>query len=149
MALAKRTTSRKPAAGKLAARTTKKTPIKKAAKSTSTVKAAKTALKLSGDIQTKTEIYNSIATQCELSRKQVNQVFECLETIINHQVKKGGAGVFTLPGLCKIIVQEKPAVAARKGINPFTGEPTVFKAKPKRRVIKIRALKKLKDMAAN
>jgi nucleoid DNA-binding protein len=37
-------------------------------------------------------------------------------------------------------------VPARKGINPFTGQETTFKAKPARTVIKVRALKKLKDM---
>ena len=47
----------------------------------------------------------------------------------------------------KVEVKKKPATKARKGINPFTGEETVFKAKPARRVIKIRPLKKLKDMA--
>ena len=47
----------------------------------------------------------------------------------------------------KIIVVQKPAVAARKGINPFTKQEQMFKAKPARRVIKVRALKALKDMA--
>jgi nucleoid DNA-binding protein len=45
---------------------------------------------------------------------------------------------------CKVI--RKPATKARKGINPFTGEPTTFKAKPARNVIKVRALKALKEM---
>jgi nucleoid DNA-binding protein len=146
MALARRSTSRKTTGTKLAARTPKKAATKSASK-TKIAKTAKPTAKLSGDIQTKTELFTTIGEHCELSKKQVSQVFECLENIINHQVKKGGAGVFTLPGLCKIMVQEKAAVPARKGINPFTGEPTTFKAKPKRRVIKIRPLKKLKDMA--
>lgn len=142
MALARRT-SRSSTSGKLASRTTKKAAPKAAKTAT---KAAKPALKLSGDITTKTELFDAIAQQCELSRKKVKELFECLDTIVCHQMKKSSSGVFTLPGLCKIIVQEKPAVAARKGINPFNGEPTVFKAKPRRRVVKIRALKHLKDM---
>jgi len=145
MPLARRSSS-KSSSSKLASRG----PAKKAIKGVSkTPIKVKPSLKLSGDIQTKTELFNTIAQQCELNRKQVNSVFECLENIIQHQVKKSGAGTFTLPGLCKIMVQEKAAVPARKGINPFTGEPTTFKAKPRRRVVKIRALKKLKDMATN
>ena len=61
-------------------------------------------------------------------------------------VGKRGPGLFTVPGLCKIVVQHKPATKARKGTNPFTGEETVFKAKPARNVVKIRPLKGLKDM---
>jgi nucleoid DNA-binding protein len=43
-------------------------------------------------------------------------------------------------------VVRKPATKERKGINPFTGQETTFAAKPARNVIKIRALKALKDM---
>jgi nucleoid DNA-binding protein len=66
--------------------------------------------------------------------------------VITAHITSKGPGSFTLPGLLKMIIQHKPATKARKGINPFTGEPTIFKAKPARRVIKIRALKKLKEM---
>ena len=59
---------------------------------------------------------------------------------------EGAAGIFTLPGLLKIKVINKPATKARKGINPFTGEPAVFKAKPARRVVKVLPLKALKEM---
>ena len=60
---------------------------------------------------------------------------------------KKGPGLFAVPGLMKIVVIQKPAVKARKGINPFTGEETTFKAKPARNVVKIAALKNLKEMA--
>ena len=63
-------------------------------------------------------------------------------------LKKRGAGQFTLPGLMKIVTQKKPATKARKGINPFTGEETTFAAKPARTMVKVRPLKKLKDMAS-
>ena len=49
--------------------------------------------------------------------------------------------------MMKLRVQRKPATKARKGINPFTGEETVFAAKPARNVVKIRPLKKVKEMA--
>ena len=68
--------------------------------------------------------------------------------LIERHVKKRAPGQFTLPGLMKIEVKRKPATKARKGINPFTGEPTIFKAKPARNVVKVRPLKKLKDMVA-
>ena len=68
---------------------------------------------------------------------------ECLEPMIAAHLK--GAGEISIAGLMKIKVVRKPATKARKGINPFTGEPTIFKAKPARNVIKVRPLKKLKD----
>jgi DNA-binding protein HU-beta len=40
---------------------------------------------------------------------------------------------------------KKAATKARQGINPFTKQPTIFKAKPARKLVKIRALKALKD----
>jgi len=95
---------------------------------------------------TKTEIYANIAESTEVSKKDVGAVFDALNDEIAKALGKQGAGSFTLPGLCKIVVQIKPAVPEREGVNPFTGETTMFKAKPARNVIKIRPLKKLKDM---
>ena len=96
---------------------------------------------------TKSEILSNIAEATQLSRKQVAAVFEALAGQIKAAVGKSGPGVFALPGLLKIIVIQKPAVPARKGINPFTKQEQMFKAKPARRVVKVRALKALKDMA--
>ena len=95
---------------------------------------------------TKTEIYANIAESTGLSKKDVGGVFDALNDEIAKALSNKGAGTFTLPGLCKIVVQNKPAVPAREGRNPFTGEMTMFKAKPARSVVKIRPLKKLKDM---
>ena len=96
---------------------------------------------------TKSEVLASIAGKTELSRKQVAAVFVELAGLIKGAVGKKGPGVFAVPGLMKIVVVQKPAVAAHKGINPFTKQEQMFKAKPARRVIKVRALKALKDMA--
>lgn len=96
---------------------------------------------------TKSEILPSIATSTELSRKQVASVFDALSDLIGKNVGKKGPGIFAVPGLMKITVVNKPATKARKGINPFTKEEVMFKAKPARRVIKVRPLKALKDMA--
>ncbi|MEM8944870.1 MAG: HU family DNA-binding protein [Planctomycetota bacterium] len=95
---------------------------------------------------TKTEIYANIAESTGLSKKDVGAVFEALNDEIGKALGSKGAGTFTLPGLCKIVVQKKEAVPAREGVNPFTGETTMFKAKPARNVVKVRPLKKLKDM---
>ena len=96
---------------------------------------------------TKSEILTSIATATELSRKQVSSVFDALSDLIGKNVGKKGPGIFAVPGLMKITVVNKPATKARKGINPFTKEEVMFKAKPARRVVKVRPLKALKDMA--
>ena len=96
---------------------------------------------------TKSEILTSIAAATDLKRKQVAAVFENLAGLVKTAVGKKGPGVFVVPGLLKITIVQKPATPARKGINPFTKQEQMFKAKPARRVVKIRALKALKDFA--
>jgi nucleoid DNA-binding protein len=95
---------------------------------------------------TKSEILARIAASTELSRKQVSSVFDALATDIQSALGKKGPGVFVVPGLMKVTVINKPAVKARMGINPFTKQEQMFKAKPARRVVKVRPLKALKDM---
>ena len=95
---------------------------------------------------TKSEILNHIADETGLARKEVSAVFDSLSGLIEKNLKPRGPGLFSVPGLMKIKVIKKPATKARKGINPFTGEETVFKAKPARKVVKVLPLKGLKDM---
>ena len=95
----------------------------------------------------KSEIVSGIADATELTKKQVNSVFEAMAGQIKKSLGSRGPGAYTVPGLMKLMVLRKPATKARKGINPFTGEETMFKAKPARNVVKIRPLKNLKDMA--
>jgi len=95
---------------------------------------------------TKSEIVSGIADKTGLTKKDVNSVFEAMAAQIKKSLGHSGAGAYTMPGLMKLVVQRKPATKARKGINPFTGEETMFKAKPARNVVKIRPLKNLKDM---
>lgn len=154
-------TNMAPAMKKPARKAVKK-PAVKAKKATRSVKTTKKAkplarkakaavaslTKVYKDAPTKTEILNTLAEHAEVSRKQVSLIFSGLADIINGCVKSKAAGEFTMPGLLKIKVVRKPATKARKGINPFTGEETMFKAKPARNVVKIKALKKLKDMVA-
>ncbi|MFV1964524.1 MAG: HU family DNA-binding protein [Pirellulaceae bacterium] len=96
---------------------------------------------------TKSEIFNNIAESTGVTKKQVTAVFDALGTEIGTALGKRGPGMFTIPGLAKIVVQRKPATKQRKGINPFTKEEQVFAAKPARNVVKVRPLKALKDMA--
>ena len=95
--------------------------------------------------RTKSQVFSDLAESAELTKKQVGTVFDELAGLIGKELKRG-PGVFTVPGLMKIQVVRKPATKARKGINPFTGEETMFKAKPARNVVKVRPLKGLKDM---
>ena len=96
--------------------------------------------------RTKSEILREIAETTGLTRKDVVAVFDSMSGMIKKDLGRRGAGVFTIPGLAKIRVVRKPATKARKGVNPFTGEEMMFKAKPARNVVKIGALKALKDM---
>ena len=96
----------------------------------------------------KTEIFASIAETTGLTKRDIGNVFDALNDQIKKAVGRSGSKTFAIPGLCKIVVQHKPATKERKGINPFTKEETVFKAKPARNVVKIRPLKKLKDMVS-
>ena len=73
-------------------------------------------------------------------------IFEALSDLTHAHLKKRGAGEFVAPGLCKCSVKRKPATKTCKEIDPFTGEPMTFKAKPARNVVKIRPLKRLKEM---
>ena len=102
---------------------------------------------MAAKLLTKSEILASIAETAELSRKQVASVFDALSDLIKRNVGKKGPGMFVVPGLMKIVVIQKPATKARKGINPFTKQEQMFKAKPARKVIKVRPMKALKDMA--
>jgi nucleoid DNA-binding protein len=92
---------------------------------------------------TKSEILAQICKDTKLSRKDVGKVFDSLNGVIKRALR--GGGLFTLPGLLKMKVVKKPATPERQGINPFTKQPTIFKAKPERKVVKARPIKALKD----
>lgn len=95
---------------------------------------------------TKSEVLTHIAQETELSRKQVAGVFDSLHEIIRKSLRSHG--IFTVPGLVKLKVVKKPATKARKGVNPFTGEQMMFKAKPASKKVRGAALKNLKEMVS-
>ncbi len=92
----------------------------------------------------KTELFKALAEQTGLGKKEAQAVLETLQTIMKLHLSKKGPGQFVLPGIFKMSAVTKPATKARIGKNPFTGEEMMFKAKPARRVVKVRVLKKFK-----
>jgi nucleoid DNA-binding protein len=108
--------------------------------------ASKTGAKASAKPMSKSEVVSGIADATGLTKKQVSSVFEAMAGQIKKSLGRRGPGAYAVPGLMKLVVVRKPATPARKGINPFTGEETTFKAKPARNIVKIRPLKNLKDM---
>ena len=99
-------------------------------------------------LMSKSELIQKIADQHSngVSRKDIKGVIESLVSVGHKELKKTGA--FFVPGFAKFVVIKKPATKARNGINPFTKEPTVFKAKPARKVIRARPVKAVKDAVA-
>lgn len=94
----------------------------------------------------KTEIYTAIADSTGLTKKQVQAVIDSLGDQVAAAMSKKGPGLFALPGLLKIKRVNKPATKGGTRTNPFTGQPMEVKPKPARNVVKVLALKKLKEM---
>jgi DNA-binding protein HU-beta len=97
-----------------------------------------------GGAPTKSEVLTHISKDTGLSRKQVGGVFDSLGTVIKKSLR--GNGLFTMPGLLKMKVVKKPATKAREGVNPFTGQKMMFKAKPASKKVRVMPLKSLKAM---
>ena len=99
-------------------------------------------------MQTKSELIQAIAEELsdKLTRKDVKEVLESLANVGYKELKKSGDIV--VPGFAKFVVIKKPATKAREGINPFTKEMMMFKAKPARKVLKARPVKAAKDCLA-
>jgi len=131
----KKSTGKKAGAKKVASKVVKKSAAPKVLK-----------LAIATKPFTKTELQKTISEHVGITKKQVAEVFNTLVEIIKKHLTKGAAGTIKLEGLLKIDRINKLARKARKGVNPFTGEEIMFKAKPAHSVVKIRALKKLKGM---
>jgi DNA-binding protein HU-beta len=92
----------------------------------------------------KSQLIEKIAGEQEgLSKKEIKGVLDALVAVGHKELKK--TGTFLVPGFAKFVVIKKPATKAREGINPFTKEPTVFKAKPARKIVRARPVKAAKD----
>ncbi len=142
--VAKKTTAKKVV--KKATKTTTKTTAKaKTTKSSSTLPVAK-KISVGKKPFSKSDLVGTLSEQCGVARKQASHMLEILGKVIEAHLQKGGPEIFNLAGLMKLKVVNKPATKARKGTNPFTGEPMMFKAKPASKKVKILPLKALKGM---
>lgn len=96
---------------------------------------------------TKSQVLISLTESSGLTKKDVQAVLDALSGLIESSIGKKGPGVFTLPGLCKIVVKNKPARPARKNVwVPLVQEYRDIPAKPASKAVKVTPLKKLKDM---
>jgi DNA-binding protein HU-beta len=98
---------------------------------------------MAGNRMSKSEFLAALAEKTGLNKKQAASAMDAVSSIVAEQLK--GHGEVTIPGLIKLNVSEKAATPEHEGINPFTKEPTIIKAKPARRVVKARPVKALKD----
>jgi nucleoid DNA-binding protein len=96
--------------------------------------------------RSKSAVFGTIAQHVGIHRRDVAGVFHVMGSMIKADLSKSGSGVFKVPGLMRITVKRKPATKERQGINPFTKEQVMFKAKPARNVIRVRPLQSLKAM---
>lgn len=144
---AKRTTASKTKAVRKSAKKSARKTVKKSAKKATPAKKAVKKLSKVKNPMTKSEVMQTLSDRTGLSKKEVSTVIEELGNVMGAHLEKGAAEKFVLSGLLKVAVKRTPAKKARKGINPFTGEEMMFKAKPAGRKVKITALKKLKELA--
>jgi nucleoid DNA-binding protein len=91
----------------------------------------------------KSQLIERIATTTEMSKRDVKNVMDTLVDVGHKELKKNG--LFLVPGFAKFVVVKKPATKARKGVNPFTGQEMMFKAKPARKIVRARPVKAAKD----
>ena len=98
----------------------------------------------SGKAMTATAAYQSVAETTGLKSKDVKGVMEALVGVAADQLKKSGS--FKIAGALNLKLKSKPATPARKGVNPFTKEPCVFKAKPASKTVRALPMKKLKEL---
>ena len=91
----------------------------------------------------KSQLIERISTSTEMSKRDVKNVMDTLVDVGHKELKKNG--IFLVPGFAKFVVVKKPATKARKGVNPFTKEEMMFKAKPARKIVRARPVKAAKD----
>merc|ERR1712187_47390 len=102
------------------------------------------AMKGAAQGMTATAAYSAVAETTGLKVKDVKGVVEGIVAVAAEQLKKSGS--FKLAGALNLKLKKKPATPARKGVNPFTKEPCVFKAKPASKTVRALPMKKLKEM---
>jgi len=86
---------------------------------------------------TQTQIIQTLADKCEVTKKVAKGMLDKLAAIAVAEVKKNG--VFVLPGIGRLVRVDRKA---RMGRNPATGEAIKIAAK---KVVKFRVAKAAKD----
>merc|ERR1712028_241505 len=115
-----------------------------APKAMKAMKKAMKAMKAKGGPMTQSAVFHKVAETTGLKAKDTKAVVDTLMAVAASEVKKSGS--FKLAGMLNLKLKQKPARAARKGVNPFTKEPCVFKAKPASKTVRVYPMKKLKEM---
>ena len=100
---------------------------------------------MAGKRMSKSQFVAAVAQKAGLEKKEAAAALDALNAVIAHELGKKGPGEVMIPGLLKLNVVVKPAVPEREGLHPITKQPTTFKAKPERKVVKARPVKALKD----
>merc|ERR1711941_173090 len=111
---------------------------------TKTMKAMKAMKAMGGGAMTASAAYSTVAETLGLKPKDAKAAVEGIFAVAADELKKNGS--FKLAGMLKVKLKKKPATPARKGVNPFTKEPCVFKAKPASKTVKVFPMKKFKEM---
>merc|ERR1719359_1529539 len=101
------------------------------------------AMKSKGGSMTASGAYGAAAEAAGLKPKDVKAAIEGLMSVAAKELKKSGS--FKVGGMLNLKLKKKPARPARKGVNPFTKEPCVFKARPASKTVKVYPMKKLKE----
>ena len=107
-------------------------------------KAMKASMKSANAGMTTSAAFAKIAEGAELKPVVVRKIITGYMELAAAELKKNGK--FKLSGVLNMKLKKKPARAARKGLNPFTKEPCVFKAKPASKTVKCFPMKKFKEM---
>ena len=116
----------------------------KAMKAAPAMKTMKATRSTGPKAMTASQAYHNLAESTGLKAKAVKGVVESYVSLAAAQLKKTGA--FKLGGALNMKLKSKPATPARKGVNPFTKEPCVFKAKPASKTVKVFSLKKFNTL---
>merc|ERR1739848_215673 len=119
-------------------------PAMTAMKAMKAMKKAMKASAMKAGAMTQTAVFQSVAEKTGLKTKDAKGVVDAFMEVAVSQVQKSGS--FKVAGMLNMKLKNKPATKARKGVNPFTKEPCVFKAKPASKTVRVLPMKKLKEM---
>merc|ERR1712079_51833 len=99
------------------------------------------SMKATTKAMTKGALADALATGTEVKKSQCTKLLDSLAKIATAEVKK--AGLFTVPGLCRIKTRTKPATKAGK--REIFGKMQIVKAKPARTIVKAFPVSALKN----